>query len=76
MNKILMFLGVVLVICSVLVFVFPDTGISYTQKEKIAEVAGIEITSAEDKLLQFTPIIGGIMFVLGVGLVLLGRKNK
>jgi hypothetical protein len=66
--------GILLVILGALALAYP--GISYTRQEKILDVGPIHATAETQKRIPLPPILGGLMLVGGVGLLVLGARQK
>jgi hypothetical protein len=50
-------------------------GISWTRKDKVVDIGPVEITADKTERLPLPPIAGGICLVVGVGLLLTGRRT-
>jgi uncharacterized membrane protein YidH (DUF202 family) len=50
-------------------------GINYVTKKKIVDVGNLEITQSKNHVMAWSPFIGIAVIVLGVGIVLYGRKK-
>lgn len=49
--------------------------ITYTSKEKIAEIGPFTATAEKEKSIPLSPVLGGLALVAGVGLVAVGYKK-
>jgi hypothetical protein len=67
------FIGVVLIVLSVLSFAYQ--GITYTTREKVIDVGPIEATAEKQKTIPLPPVIGAIALIGGIALVIIGNKN-
>jgi hypothetical protein len=67
------FIGVVLIVLSVLSFAYQ--GITYTTREKVIDVGPIEATAEKQKTIPLRPVIGAIALIGGIALVIIGNKN-
>jgi Na+-transporting methylmalonyl-CoA/oxaloacetate decarboxylase gamma subunit len=67
------FVGVVLIVLSILSFAYQ--GITYTSREKVLKVGPIEATAEKQKTIPLPPIFGGIALVGGVVLVIVGNRR-
>lgn len=66
--------GILLVILGALALAYQ--GISYTRQEKILDVGPIHATAETHKRIPLPPILGGLMLVGGVGLLVMGARQK
>lgn len=65
--------GIVLIIAGILMMIF--TGINFTTEKKVVDAGPIEINKKEDKRVGWPTYAGGIVAVVGVVLVVAGRKR-
>lgn len=65
-------MGILLIIVGILVFTYQ--GFTYTQHEKVAQFGDLKVTADTQKTVYFPPILGGLFFVGGIVLVIVGRK--
>lgn len=72
--KTLTVVGILLILIGIAALAYQ--GITYTRKEKIADIGPIEITKEEKKNVPLSPVLG--ISVLGAGIILLflGAKQK
>jgi hypothetical protein len=68
-----MFIGVALIVLSILSFAYQ--GITYTTREKVLDVGPIEATTEKQKTIPLPPIFGAIALVGGIALVIVGNKS-
>lgn len=73
MKSIVSLVGILLIIFGIITLGYQ--GMTYTKKEKIAEIGNVQVTTNTQKTIYFPPILGGLSLVAGVILVLIGRKN-
>jgi hypothetical protein len=73
MKSILSIVGIILIIVGIATLAYQ--GISYTQREKIIQIGSVEVTADTQKTIYFPPILGGLSFVAGIILVVVGRRN-
>lgn len=66
-------IGIVLIIVGVLMLVF--NGFNVKKKENVADIGPIEINKTETKRVDWPLYAGGIVAVVGVVLVVAGRKK-
>lgn len=74
MNTNITVIGILLIVVGIAIFVF--NGFSYTQSESIAEIGNLQITAETQKNVYLPPVLGGLSFVLGTVLLVIGRRNK
>ena len=72
MKAITNLIGVLLIVLGIGALAYE--GISYTKQEKIAQIGSIQVTADTQKTVYFSPVLGGVSLVAGVGLLLIGRK--
>lgn len=73
MKSMINLVGVLLIIFGIIVLGYQ--GMTYTKKEKLAEIGDIQITANTQKTIYFPPVVGGLSLVAGVILILVGRKK-
>lgn len=71
--KTIMVAGILLIVLGF--FMIAYKGITYTKREKIAEIGPIEATKETHKTIPLSPIIGGLAIAGGIGLVVVGVKK-
>jgi len=72
MKSVINIVGILLIIFGIVVLGYQ--GMTYTKKEKIAEIGDIQVTADTQKTIYFPPVVGGLSLVVGVILILVGRK--
>ena len=65
--------GICLIIFGIVVLGYQ--GVTYTQREKVAQIGNIQVTANTEKTVYFPPIVGGLAFVAGLVLVVMGRRK-
>jgi hypothetical protein len=65
-------LGIVLLIVGALMMAI--TGFNYITKEKVVDLGGLEINKERSHPIQWSPIVGGILFIGGI--IALSSKRK
>lgn len=65
--------GVILIVIGILGFAV--TGISFTTEEEVADVGPVEVEREKERSIPFTPIASGSAIVVGIGLVIVGRRR-
>ena len=67
-------IGIILIIVGVLMLVF--NGFDVKKKENVADIGPIEINKTETERVDWPLYAGGIVAVVGVVLVVAGRKKR
>ena len=67
------FIGVVLIILSILSFAYQ--GVTYTTREKVIDLGPIEAMVERQKTIPLPPVIGAIALIGGIALVIIGNKK-
>ena len=49
--------------------------ITYTSREKIAQIGPFQATAEKEKSIPLSPVLGGVALVAGVGLIAVGYKK-
>lgn len=65
--------GIVLIIVGILMMIF--TGINFTTEKKVVDVGPLEVNKKENKRVGWPTYVGGIVTVLGVVILVAGRKK-
>jgi len=71
--KPLMILGIVLIVLGAIGLVVQ--GITYTTREKVVDVAGIQISADTRKTIPVPLIVGGLALAAGIGVVVVASKR-
>lgn len=66
-------IAIMLIIVGIGIFAYQ--GISYTTREKVADVGPVEITAEKTNTFPLPPVVGGIALVGGIVLLLVGNKK-
>lgn len=66
-------LGIILIIVGILMFIFPK--ITFSHKEKVADVGPLEINKQEKHTIDWPTYAGGIAAVAGIVILLVDRKK-
>ncbi len=66
-------IAIVLIIVGIAIFAYQ--GISYTTREKIADIGPVEITADKTTTFPLPPVVGGIALVGGIVLLIMGNKK-
>lgn len=67
-------LGIILIVLGVLALIYQ--GISYTTREDIVDIGGIEIQAQSEERIPLPPLVGGLAVVGGVVLVVASRRSR
>jgi uncharacterized membrane protein YidH (DUF202 family) len=67
-------IGILMIVIGLLISVF--TGFNYITREKVVDLGDLEISANKNHTLEWSPIAGVVMIVVGVGLYLAGPKKK
>ena len=65
-------LGYALIVIGIMMVVY--TGINFITTEKVVEIGPINIDRQENHPIQWSPIVGVILFVGGIGLIVRNKK--
>lgn len=66
--------GIALLVIGILMTVY--TGFNYVTTEKVVDIGPIQINKKENHPVQWTPIVGVILIVIGGFLVVKNSRNK
>lgn len=66
--------GIILIVLGI--FALAYQGLTYTQREKVAEIGDLKITADTQKTVYFPPLLGGLSIVAGIVLVVVGRSRN
>ena len=66
--------GIALIILGIVAFAYQ--GISYTSREKVIDVGPLQATVDTKKTIPLSPLLGGLVFVGGIVLVVVGTKKS
>lgn len=73
MKTMISLLGLLLIIFGVYVFAYK--GFTYTKQENIAQIGDLKVTTDTQEHYQFSPILGGLALVAGIGMIVIGRRK-
>ena len=65
--------GIVLILLGIVALSY--NRITYTSKEKIAEIGPLQATAEKEKSIPLPPMLGGLALVAGIGLIAVGYKK-
>ena len=74
MRSITDLVGIVLIVLGVVLLGYQ--GISYTQRENVAQIGDIHVTADTEKTIYFPPYTGGVALVAGIAVLLIGRRGN
>jgi len=63
--------GVVLVVVGAITLAYP--AVTYTDRDEVIDVGGLEVVAETDETLRIPPIVGGVAIARGLVLLLSGR---
>ncbi len=66
--------GIALIILGIVAFAYQ--GISYTTREKVIDVGPLQASVDTKKTIPLSPLLGGLVFVGGIVLVVVGTKKS
>jgi hypothetical protein len=66
-------IGIILIVLGVIGLAYG--GISWTHRDKVADLGPVEVTSTEHKSLPLPPVAGAVCLVAGVILVMNGNRR-
>jgi hypothetical protein len=66
--------GIILIVIGLIMLII--RGFSYTQEKKVVDLGRLEINKEEKKTVAWPLYAGGVAVVVGLALVLSGKKNK
>ena len=66
--------GISLIVLGILMFAY--TGINFITKKRVVDIGPIKIDKEENHPIQWSPIVGVILIVGGIGLVVKGKSDK
>ena len=72
--KPLTLVGIALIVLGIVAFAYQ--GITYTSREKIIDIGPIQATADTQKTIPLSPLLGGLAFVGGIVLVVVGAKKS
>jgi Na+-transporting methylmalonyl-CoA/oxaloacetate decarboxylase gamma subunit len=67
------FIGVVLIVLSILSFAYQD--ITHKTREKVLDIGPIEATAEKQKTIPLPPVFGAMALIGGITLVIIGNKS-
>jgi ascorbate-specific PTS system EIIC-type component UlaA len=73
MKALMNIVGVILIIFGIISLGYQ--GFTYTQREKVAEIGDVQITSENEKNFHIPPIVGGLAFAAGIIIIVFNRRK-
>lgn len=73
MKSITSLLGIVLVLLGIGTLAYQ--GVTYTQREKVAQIGNVQVSADVEKTIYFPPLLGGLSLLTGIVLVAASRKK-
>ena len=73
MKSITSLLGIALILLGIATLAYQ--GVTYTQREKVAQIGNVQVSANVEKTIYFPPILGGLSLLGGIVLVAVGRKK-
>jgi uncharacterized membrane protein len=73
MKSIMAVIGIILIILGIATLAYQ--GVTYTQREKIAQIGDVQVTANTQKTVYFPPLLGGLFLVAGIVLVVVSRNK-
>jgi hypothetical protein len=67
------FVGIALIVIGVMALAYQ--GISYTTRERVADIGPVEVTKETKKTIPLSPLLGGLALAGGVVLVALAARK-
>jgi uncharacterized membrane protein len=66
--------GIALIVLGIVAFAYQ--GITYTSRDKVIDIGPIHATADTQKTIPLSPLLGGLAFVGGIVLVVVGAKKS
>jgi uncharacterized membrane protein len=66
--------GIALIVLGIVAFAYQ--GITYTSREKVIDIGPIHATADTQKTIPLSPFLGGLAFVGGIVLVVVGARKS
>lgn len=73
MKSIVTLFGILLIVVGIATLGYQ--GFTYTKREQVAQLGDLKVTADTEKTVHFPPYLGGISLVVGIVLVVVGRKR-
>ncbi len=72
--KIIKIAGIALIVLGIAAFTYQ--GITYTKRDKVADIGSLEITIDKKKTIPLPPAVDALMIISGITLLVLSIKAK
>ena len=69
----IMLVGIALIVLGIVALAYQ--GITYTSRENIIDIGPLQATADTQKTIPLSPLLGGLVFVGGIVLVVVGAKK-
>jgi hypothetical protein len=66
-------LAIVLIVAGAIMMII--TGVNVVTKEKVVDLGKVEITKKENNPVSWSPIVGAVLLVAGIGAFIAARKK-
>lgn len=66
-------LAILLIAAGIIMMII--TGVNFATKEKVVDLGKVEINKTNNHSVNWSPIVGGVLLVAGVGAFLMSRKR-
>lgn len=66
-------LAIVLIVAGAIMMII--TGVNFVTKDKVVDLGKVEISKTENHPVSWSPIVGGILLVAGLGAFMASRKK-
>ncbi len=66
-------LGIVLIALGLLMMIY--TGFNYVSEKRVVDIGPLKIDKAENHPVHWSPVVGGVLLVVGIALVATNRKK-
>jgi hypothetical protein len=67
-------LGILLMILGIVMMII--TGFNIVTEKKVVDIGPIEVNKEQKHPIQWSPIIGGVLFIAGIGVIMTAKKNN
>lgn len=74
MKSVVRLVGILLIVVGILTLAYQ--GVTYTTREKVAQIGDVQVTADTEKTIHFPPILGGLCFVAGIVMVIFSRNGR
>lgn len=66
-------LAVVLIVAGAIMMII--TGVNFATKEKVVDLGKVEISKTKNHPVSWSPIVGGVLLVAGIGAFMASKKK-